>query len=102
MAEIKHRMLGKPASGSSSHLKTAARGRSSPIRHVNDRVFAAYNILTPLEVRIEVGTLPFGLTARNSHECCSPLLVSTGIIFVGQPGLFQERRNFAGFGVGWK
>jgi hypothetical protein len=26
------------------------------------------------------GTLPLGLTARNAGVCCSPLLVSTGMV----------------------
>ena len=39
------------------------------------------------------GTLPFGLTLRNSGLNWSPLRVSTGTELAGQAGFFQEQRD---------
>ena len=53
-----------------------------------------------LRCRRSAGTLPFGLTARKSGACCSPLLVSTGTTSYGSLASSRNSATFAGFGVG--
>ena len=46
------------------------------------------------------GTLPFGLIGAEGGRCCSPLLVSTGIICVRETGFFQKERDLRRVGSG--